>query len=255
MKALEKDRRRRYETANDFAADVMRYLTDQPVEACPPSAWYRFGEVRPAQPGGPDDRGLWSASPWSRARRSAPGRRSGPRGPARWRAADGRRRPGTPAAESRPSSSSWLTTCWGVSPEKALGRDLKVSRFSPTPRRRSTRRFPNQPLVEAGVRHALAVAYLAPGSIRRSPGATPRGARTSASALLGPEHPDTLKSMHGLADCASHARASMTKPASSTSRCWRSRRRPRPGASRHADSMNNLAIVLQSRVSLTRPAS
>src|SRR3954466_9546777 len=45
MKALEKDRRRRYETANDFAADVMRYLTDQPVEACPPSAWYRFGKL------------------------------------------------------------------------------------------------------------------------------------------------------------------------------------------------------------------
>jgi serine/threonine protein kinase/tetratricopeptide (TPR) repeat protein len=42
MKALEKDRRRRYETASDFASDVMRYLTDQPVEACPPSAWYRF---------------------------------------------------------------------------------------------------------------------------------------------------------------------------------------------------------------------
>jgi WD40 repeat protein/serine/threonine protein kinase len=42
MKALEKDRRRRYETANDFAADVSRYLTDQPVEACPPSARYRF---------------------------------------------------------------------------------------------------------------------------------------------------------------------------------------------------------------------
>src|SRR5262249_13175690 len=33
---------RRYETANDFAADVDRYLADQPVEACPPSAWYRF---------------------------------------------------------------------------------------------------------------------------------------------------------------------------------------------------------------------
>ena len=42
MKALEKDRHRRYETANDFAADVMRYLTDQPVEACPPSASYRL---------------------------------------------------------------------------------------------------------------------------------------------------------------------------------------------------------------------
>jgi serine/threonine protein kinase len=45
MRALEKDRRRRYETANDFASDVMRYLTDQPVEACPPSAWYRFGKL------------------------------------------------------------------------------------------------------------------------------------------------------------------------------------------------------------------
>src|SRR4051794_28136533 len=45
MKALEKDRRRRYETANDFAADVMRHLTDKPVEACPPSAWYRFSKA------------------------------------------------------------------------------------------------------------------------------------------------------------------------------------------------------------------
>ena len=42
MKALEKDRNRRYETAAAFAADIQRYLSDEPVEACPPSAWYRF---------------------------------------------------------------------------------------------------------------------------------------------------------------------------------------------------------------------
>src|SRR4026208_1632603 len=42
MKALEKDRNRRYETANGFAMDVQRYLRDDPVEACPPSALYRF---------------------------------------------------------------------------------------------------------------------------------------------------------------------------------------------------------------------
>jgi WD40 repeat protein/serine/threonine protein kinase len=41
MKALEKDRSRRYETANSFALDVQRYLNDEPVQACPPSAWYR----------------------------------------------------------------------------------------------------------------------------------------------------------------------------------------------------------------------
>src|SRR5262245_49833557 len=44
MNALEKDRRRRYETANDFASDVVRYLADEPVQACPPSVWYRFGK-------------------------------------------------------------------------------------------------------------------------------------------------------------------------------------------------------------------
>ena len=42
MKALEKDRNRRYETAAAFAADVQRYLNDEAVEACPPSARYRF---------------------------------------------------------------------------------------------------------------------------------------------------------------------------------------------------------------------
>jgi serine/threonine protein kinase/tetratricopeptide (TPR) repeat protein len=42
MKALEKDRNRRYETANAFAMDVQRYLADEPVLACPPSPWYRL---------------------------------------------------------------------------------------------------------------------------------------------------------------------------------------------------------------------
>ena len=41
MKALDKDRSRRYETASGFAADVQRYLADEPVQACPPSLWYR----------------------------------------------------------------------------------------------------------------------------------------------------------------------------------------------------------------------
>jgi len=42
MKALEKDRSRRYETANGFANDIQRYLNDEAVVACPPSAGYRF---------------------------------------------------------------------------------------------------------------------------------------------------------------------------------------------------------------------
>jgi len=45
MKALEKDRNRRYETANGFAIDIQRYLADEPVMACPPSARYRLKKL------------------------------------------------------------------------------------------------------------------------------------------------------------------------------------------------------------------
>jgi hypothetical protein len=42
MKALEKDRNRRYESANGLARDVERYLHDEPVEACPPTTGYKL---------------------------------------------------------------------------------------------------------------------------------------------------------------------------------------------------------------------
>jgi len=42
MKALEKNRNRRYETANGFAMDIQRYLAGEPVLAAPPSAGYRL---------------------------------------------------------------------------------------------------------------------------------------------------------------------------------------------------------------------
>ena len=45
MKCLEKDRTRRYETANGLGRDVERYLKDEAVEACPPSAAYRLKKL------------------------------------------------------------------------------------------------------------------------------------------------------------------------------------------------------------------
>ena len=42
MKALEKDRTRRYDTANGLARDLQRYLADEVVEARPPSRGYRL---------------------------------------------------------------------------------------------------------------------------------------------------------------------------------------------------------------------
>jgi serine/threonine protein kinase/tetratricopeptide (TPR) repeat protein len=45
MKALEKDRNRRYETANGFGMDVQRYLAGEPVLAGPASQWYRLRKL------------------------------------------------------------------------------------------------------------------------------------------------------------------------------------------------------------------
>jgi len=45
MKALEKDRARRYETANGLAADIQRHLNNEPVVARPPSNLYRFRKL------------------------------------------------------------------------------------------------------------------------------------------------------------------------------------------------------------------
>jgi serine/threonine protein kinase len=45
MKCLEKDRTRRYDTANSLAADLERHLNNEPVLACPPSVGYRFQKL------------------------------------------------------------------------------------------------------------------------------------------------------------------------------------------------------------------
>ena len=45
LRALEKDRTRRYESANGLARDVERYLADEPIEACPPTNWYRLKKM------------------------------------------------------------------------------------------------------------------------------------------------------------------------------------------------------------------
>ncbi len=45
MKALEKDRRRRYETANGLAVDIQRFLANEAISARPPSRLYQFRKI------------------------------------------------------------------------------------------------------------------------------------------------------------------------------------------------------------------
>src|SRR5262245_10896406 len=51
MKAIEKDRRRRYDSASDLVADISRHLKDEPVTARRPSSMYRFGKFAKRQRG------------------------------------------------------------------------------------------------------------------------------------------------------------------------------------------------------------
>jgi len=44
MKCLDKDRTRRYESAENLAADVQRWLNNEPIVARPPSLWYHLGK-------------------------------------------------------------------------------------------------------------------------------------------------------------------------------------------------------------------
>ena len=45
MKCLEKDRTRRYETANGLASDIQRHLHNEPVLASPPDNFYKFQKM------------------------------------------------------------------------------------------------------------------------------------------------------------------------------------------------------------------
>jgi serine/threonine protein kinase len=196
MKALEKDRNRRYETANNFAADVMRYLTDRPVEACPPSTWYRFSKYARRNRAALTTAVLvalalvagTAVSVWQ----AAQARRAG---------AEARRR----ARESRQVVDFLVKDVFGsIAPDKLRerqrqGRGVTVLDLLNDADENLAQRFADQPLVEASIRMALAEAF------RTVWEAGPMGTNAARAAelrtrWLGPEHPETLDALEDQAE-------------------------------------------------------
>jgi serine/threonine protein kinase/tetratricopeptide (TPR) repeat protein len=186
MKALEKDRRRRYETANDFAADVMRYLTHQPVEACPPSPWYRFGKLARRNRGVLATVALVAlalaagsaVSVWQAIK-------------AREAAADASQR----ADESKQVIEYLAKDVFGASaPGKMSSRSVTVGELLGRADATLGERFRRKPLVEASVRMALADSY----GILLDYGPAERNAARAVQIrerYLGSEHPATLEAL------------------------------------------------------------
>jgi serine/threonine-protein kinase len=199
LKATSKDPAARYATAGDLAEDLGRFLEGEPVRARRPSLVDRAAKwTRRHRPVVMTAALLLVAgtamSTWQAIRATRAGTL----------AAQREREARSAAAESKAVLEFLVRDMLGASePEKALGRDVKVAEVLANAEKKVEIAFPDQPLVEAGVRHSLAVAFHALGQYDVALRHASR-ARALRLRLLGPEHPDTLRSMSGIADYWNH---------------------------------------------------
>jgi tetratricopeptide (TPR) repeat protein len=191
MKALEKDRARRYETANGLAADVGRYLSNEPVEAGPPSVRYRFSKfVR-------RNRAMIVTASLIVVLLVA-----GIAGTA-WQATHAiqERRRTEMALEQSQAVVDFLVNDLLISPapERSLGRELTVKEVLTNAQDAIETAFGDRPLVEATVRYVMGKAYFRLGEYELAEPHLQK-ALDIRIRLLGNDHPDTLKTMNTLAN-------------------------------------------------------
>jgi serine/threonine protein kinase/tetratricopeptide (TPR) repeat protein len=186
MKALEKDRKRRYETANDFAADVVRFLSDQPVHACPPSAWYRFTKLLRRNRAGLTTAAVVAVALLAGTAVSL------------WqaiKARDAAREASQRAEESRQVVDYLAKDVFGVTvPSKRGRRSVTVGELLDHADATLGERFRGQPLVEASARMALAESYKWIYQDDRAERNVARAVQIREQ-YLGPEHPATLEAL------------------------------------------------------------
>jgi serine/threonine protein kinase len=245
MKALEKDRTRRYETTNGLARDIECYLADQPVEACPPSRVYRLRKLAQRNKAAIATAAIiltvlmlatgissWQAVRATRAKAAAIAaerRASVERDQAqaeKHRAEEGERH----AEEQRHRADEQAAIAKAVndflnedllrqastinqvelSPEPKIAappnRDLKVRDALDRAADRIGTRFKDQPLVEAAVHFAIADAY---GDLGESGKAVEHyeAARRLRRQRLGDEAPETLETVSRLLVVYGHVKA------------------------------------------------
>jgi tetratricopeptide (TPR) repeat protein len=204
MKALEKDRNRRYESASALAADVQRYLHDEAVEACPPSAGYRLRKYvrrnrRALVTAGIIAAALVAAtvvSIWQAALARD----------AQHQAEASERRAATDAAIARAVNDflqddllRQVNTSPQINDEFGGIPDLTVKEALDRAAARIDQRFQDQPLVEAAVRLAIGEAYASLGEYRRAAEHLERAVALRWT-HLGPDHTETLRAEQSLAD-------------------------------------------------------
>jgi serine/threonine protein kinase/tetratricopeptide (TPR) repeat protein len=207
MKALEKDRDRRYETPGSFAEDIERYLRREVILARPPSTTYklkRFAQRHRAAvlTGVSMVAALlvgaavatWQAVVATRARQAA-------------LVAVGAEKEAKELAQAREAETKAVLefvenrVFAAARPEGqagGLGRDVTLGRAVEAAAPFVDKSFTNQPLIEARLRLTLGRSFLYGGKPRIA-AAQDQAARAIYTKELGPDHPDTLVSMNNLA--------------------------------------------------------
>jgi serine/threonine protein kinase len=160
LKCLEKDRARRYETANALLMDIQRHLNNEPVTARPRSRLYEFRKtVRRHQVGFAAATAVMAAlflglgvATWSLAKER-----------------QARRRADTEAAKSSQTARVLEDMLGGIDPKMAQERDTSLLQemLSQTATRVS-RDLTNQPLVEAHLESTIANIYAALGDFQKA---------------------------------------------------------------------------------------
>jgi len=196
MKALEKDRARRYDSAAAFAADIQHHLADEPVSAGPPSRMYRVRKFvrrnRAAVLAASTIALLLVGGIMGTTIGLIEARKQ----------RDEARRQRVEAEHANANTQAvndFLTDeiLGAAHPNVSRGRDVSVKEALDTASAKVASMFTDQPLTEAAVRNTLAVTYHALGR-------ADLGLPHAQAALdlrrkhLGNEHLDTLKSMNHL---------------------------------------------------------
>ena len=222
MKAIEKDRGRRYQTAIDFATDVQRYLDDEPILARPISSWERATRWLRRNPvitvattvslvaiaigvsiaflslAEARDRAVGLAEKESkvadRERRANEETKAAYR-----REAEERKKAEAATVEQKQATEEAIAVrdylvldmIGAADPRRTLGREITVRHMLDRAAAGVETAFPDQPRTAATIRTAIGRAYLVLG-VYDSAFAQISAAHESQKAILGENHPDTL---------------------------------------------------------------
>ncbi len=189
MKALEKERNRRYGSPQELAADLGRHLDDVPVDARPPSTAYRVGKFTRRHRAAVTAAAVVLLLLVTFATAMALQARS---------LAQERDRKEMALAEAETVTRFLTDMLAAVDPIRA-GRDATVREVLDSASDELGTAFVGRPMVESGLRVTIGRAYNALG-LYETAETHLRTAYNLRRGLLGEEHPETLQVMHSLAN-------------------------------------------------------